>query len=189
MADYGVVLTEKIKATKVGPLFHLVYEDADLQNGMICMVGDIEEDGKLEVRKVVQPETAKLKTETIALIADPEVIYSEELRSTNSLQNYYIPAGNVFRAYHLATGDIFAVSENMIDLVDYEVEVGNYVIPQDGSFKMLEAASVTWDNQAFVGKIIDTRTIGTAAYVGDSGEVGRSIKLVGIEVQKNHRND
>lgn len=184
--ENGVVRTDKLRATKVGHLESLKYEDGKLENGMICFGGDYEEDNR-EVRNVVKPNSSDLDTEPAILIASPELNYDEYKRTDNALEKFYIPEGEIARGYHLEKGDIFSVSDNMIDAVGDDPEVDNYVTAQDDSFKIKEREDgyFDMDDYKFVGKIIAKDSMGTTTYIGSNGEKGRNYDLYKIQVIKN----
>ena len=188
MSTYGIARLDKVRSVYTGHIESVVNNDEVLQNGMVCMVGDLVTDER-ELRTAVKPITAKLSTDPLVLVAAPEVRYEEYLKSDNALELFATPAGTPARAYHLEKGDIFSVTEDMVDAIEYDApEVGKYVVAQNDSFKLKEVEDYT--DEVFVGKVIQLETIGTTTYVGSVAggpQIGRTNNLVVIEVLKNHR--
>lgn len=180
--NYGIVRLDKVRSSKVGHLHSVVYEDDILQNGMLGVLGDLLE-GERELRELLLPEDT---TKPLVLIAAPEIRYEQYTISDNALGRFYIKQGEPVRAYELEAQDIFSVSDPMITALNTGdgPQVKNYVISEAGSFKLIEAATVTGD-EAFIGKIIDKQWIGTPTIVGQAGTISRMTQFIGIEVLKN----
>ena len=190
MTTYGVVRLDKVRSVYSGHLESLVYDDGALQNGYVAMYEGLRE-GERELRDAIQPVTAKLHR-PVVLIAAPEVRYEEYIKELNALEWFRTPAGYPVRAYHLEKGDIFSVSDTVMNLIGDEPEIGNYALAEDGSFELREYETGTdASGYGFVGRIIDYETIGTTVRAGGpspSGagfDVGRTINFVVIDVIRN----
>lgn len=160
----------------------------DMDNGSVGIVnkGDFAT-GEREVYNLTKPTTAlitaKVSKENMVIVSAPELIYQEALTTDNQLKNFYNEAGQVVRAYPLPTVVRFAVSAEGIDKVDgsTELAVGQFVVLQNGSFKM--KASATAVDGATVGKIVRVDQEGIATYVDTNGNlVGNVYKMYVIEV-------
>ena len=186
---YGVAVTNRVRSAYVGHLEHVVYDDGDLENGMVCHPGDFKEDEERQLREAKQPKTATFDSDPILLICDPELRYEEFRTEDAALEKYKIEAGNPARAYRLEVGDIFSVSKNMVDaLSGDEPEVDNYVVAQNEEWKLGENDGTSgdfYDDYRFVGKIIRKDTLGTEFVIGSDGTVGRKLDMVVIEVVQN----
>lgn len=179
---YSVVRLDNVKAVYTGHIFSIKAPE-ELQNGFVGHLGDFV-NGEREVRTLEKPTTASIDQKGLVLIAHSPINYDESTMASASEQNYKIEAGEVVRAYELHEHDIFSVTKEGIDLIGADATVGNYVVAQDGSFKLKEVATLT-GTEAFVGKIIAQEAVGTTTVVGANGAVGRVLEYVVIEVIKN----
>ena len=179
----SVIRTDKIIGTKVGHIASVVYEDGELENGFVGVLGDLLE-GERELRELKLVDD--IEKEPLVIISAPELRYEEYLRTDNSLQEFYIKEGKPTRAYQLVEGDIVSIAAEGLTALDdvAGTVVGNYVIAEQGELKLKETASVT-GGEAFIGKIIDKDKIGTSFVVGQAGTIGRIIDFTAIEVLKN----
>jgi len=190
---YGVVRIDKVKSTYVGHLESMqftgtvtttIFPQGKIENGMICNKGALVT-GEREIRTLEVPATATLGTESIYLIAVPEINYTQYKKTDASLQNFASDTDEVVRTYTLEQDDIFSVSANMITALANDTPVvGNYVIAANGVLKLKESASIV-GTEKFVGKIISKETLGTTTYIGGAGAIVRPITLYAIEVVKN----
>jgi hypothetical protein len=147
---YPIVNLDKLQATKSGNLESLKHS-ADVPNGSVAHVGTLVA-GERDLFNLVVPATATLQTTEVVLVASPEVLYLPG----KSLEDFVNLAGIPMRAYHLDRGDIFTISDDGIDGATVE---GQYVIPQNGSLKLVAAADLT-GNTKFAAKVIKKTTIG-----------------------------
>lgn len=178
----AVVRLDKVKSVYTGHIFS-VEAPEDLQNGFVGHLGNLKA-GEREIYTLEKPATASISQKGLVLIANPAINYDESRMSNVSEQNYSIAAGEVVRAYELHTRDIFSVSKEGIDLIGTDPVAGNYVVAQNGSFKLKEVSSLA-GTEKFVGKIVRKDTIGTTTVVGAAGAIGHVIDYVVIEVVKN----
>lgn len=177
----SVLRKDKVNSTYFGGghIHNVVINDLELENGFVVKLGDFLT-GERELREALVPTGAEDK---VVLISHPEVMYDESKLSSNSLQKFYREEGQATRAMDLTAGDIISISKEGLTLLGADAVVGNYVIPQAGSAKLAESATVA-GTEGFVGKIIGNEPIGTATMVGEAGSVSRVIDFVVIEVQK-----
>lgn len=151
----GIVNLDKVQAGTVGNL-ESVQHDAELENGMFVVLGDLL-DGEREVHEVEAVTDAE---QELLLHASPEIRYSS---LEQGLENFFLEAGRVGRAYHLTAGDTFTVTDNMIE---GETVVGEYVVPQDGELKLQASATPEADfgegavATRFVGRVVEKTTLG-----------------------------
>lgn len=173
----SIVRLDRIKSVYNGHIESVVH-NAELQNGFVVQIGGLS-GGNRDLRTAVQPTAG---AGALALIAAPEIVQSEYVKTDNALENFSIPAGKATRAYFLERGDIFSVTVDGLTLLATDAVVGNYVVAQAG-LKLKEVAAVT--TELFVGKIIQLETLGTTTVVGQAGAIARINKYVVIEVVKN----
>ncbi|PLR72309.1 hypothetical protein [Bacillus sp. UMB0728] len=171
----SVVRLDKLKSVYGGHIFS-VRAAEEMQNGFVAHLGNLE-DGEREVYAIDKPATATIAEKGLVLIANPAINYDERLRSE---QDYKIEAGEAVRAYELNERDIFSVTKEGLSLIGADAVKGNYVVAQNGSFKLKEVATLTGD-EAFVGKIVRQDQIGTSTIAAS----GRILTYVVIEVVKN----
>ena len=185
MSNKSVLRPDRIKSQRVGHIYNCVQADDDLENGFVGILGDLVP-GERELYNFVKPTTAGFATTPLVLVFNPELRYEQYVTTDNSLTKYYIEAGTPFNAYELQRTDIFSVSDVGIDTIDGTGgTVGNYVVPQNNSYKLKEVDSIEGITSAFVGKIIAKESIGTTTYVGSAGNASNIINFIVIEVVKN----
>lgn len=178
--EYGVVRLDKVMAVKYGNHIESLkldsgniekLPDSVIENGLIAHAGDVVYDDERELREMVIPDSGNtIDSDPICVIAHSEVMYDESTRANTQLNKFYVEPEVPARGYKLTPGDIFSVSEKMIDAKDDEPEVGNYVVPQHDSFVMKEVEEV--EDEKFYGKIVDKETIGTMTYIGSASNEG-----------------
>jgi hypothetical protein len=173
----SIVRLDRVKSIYNGHIESIVHT-AELQNGWVAQVGGLK-NGNRDLRTAVTPTAG---AGALVLIAAPEIVKSEYVRTDNALENFTNEAGKAIRAYHLERADIFSVTYDGLTLIGTDPVVGNYVVAQAG-FKLKEVAAVT--TEAFVGKIIAVETLGTSTVIGQAGTIARINKYVVIEVVKN----
>lgn len=142
MIKHGVVRLDKLQATRAGNIETIV-ASVDLDNGSVVAISGLAGNGG---EAVTASAPTDVQTQEILLVASPEVVYDER----QQIYDFYNPAGSPSRAYHLYAGDIITVSNNMID---GEAVVGQYLIPQNGSTKLVPAADLS-DNTRFAALVI-----------------------------------
>jgi len=177
---YGIVRLDKVRAVRTGEIESVVYEAGDLQNGFVGVAGDLKA-GERELRVLTQPTD---RTAKIVLIANPEINYSEYLRTDYALENFFIKAGKAARAYRLARGDMFSITYDVVDLIGATPTKNNYLVTQAGSFKLKEVTTLD-GTEGFVGKIADLEQWGTSTVIGSNGTIARINKFVVVDVIQN----
>ena len=178
--SYGVAILNKVKSVKVGHIYSLVH-NAELQNGMVCHVGDLVE-GEKEIRKVVVPTAETVKADPLVLIAHSEVNYDESSKVNSNLENFKIEANEPFRAYELGRDDIVSIST---DVVDGTAEKGKYLVA-DATKTTLKVADTLLGTEAFAAKIEDVYKLGTTTFVGTiPGAFGNVLDMVKLRIIKN----
>lgn len=154
---YGVVRTDAIKATKSGNIksgrFYATNTPAAIENGNIVKLDSLIS-GNRELWKVVA--AGDITAKNLYLVATPEVIYDETLKSSGALDQFRNEAGENITLIPLEVGDTFAISDDCITPIDDDDDVpavGSLVeVPAAGT-KWLETASLT-STVVFYGKII-----------------------------------
>lgn len=128
-----------------------IISDVDLQNGMIIALGALKA-GERELYEVVKPTTANIKTDEFLLHYSPEVMYE----TGKQISDFELKAGRPGRVYHLVVGDEFTITDNMITGAS---KVGEYLIPQNGSFQLAAAANLEGET-TLVCKVIEKGVLG-----------------------------
>src|SRR5437763_2241465 len=127
MAIQGAVRLDKVHAKKGGNIESVKNLSADMQNGFVFFAEDLSA-GEREVKDVIQPLTATITAKSLLLHASVETVYL----AGQTLLDYYLPQGQVGRAYLLRQGDIVTVTDNVIT---GSTVVGQYVITQNASLQ------------------------------------------------------
>jgi hypothetical protein len=146
----GAVRLDKVKAAYHGNLASIVH-NADLDNGMVVQLGDLAT-GQREVFQVKVPDDTSVQEDAIWLHATPELT----IWPGQTITDFYLPAGQFGRAYHLEAGDIVTITT---DMLTGTVDVGNYVNPKAGQLKLDVQASAPTTPTRFQGRVIELDTI------------------------------
>lgn len=164
---YGVVRTDNVKATSDGNIRSaMFYSDATTQaqveNGMLVEIGQlVDPAANREIFKATKPSAVTAKN--IGVVATPEIIYDEQLKSTGALENYINKAGQAITVLMLAPGDILSVSDACLDnggVAITDAIVDKFVLLQtDLKWKVADAVSAT--AESVQGKIIDRKVYRT----------------------------
>jgi hypothetical protein len=181
MEKFGVARLDSVKAVYGGHLYSVQSNEA-IQNGSVGEVGNLLT-GEREVRAFNKPTAESIAIEPAVLVANEEINYDQSTRSTYALEAYTNRAKKPLRAYELQAGDIFSVSDNMVDALAAEAVVGNKVTLTVGAHTLSEKTEVT--TERFVGRIEAIETIGTPTVVGDEGIINHQVKFVVVRVIKN----
>lgn len=151
MAGKTFVRLDKIQASVYGNIESVVHT-ADLENGMVCFLGSLATNER-ELFNVKTPLDATIITDSLYLIASPEVMYDERLYR---LEDFYIAIGTPARAYLLQPGDKFTVSDNAITGASV---LDQFVVPTNGTLRLTAAAADPGvDVSRFLGKVIRKET-------------------------------
>ena len=155
---YGVVRTDNVKATKNGNIrvakYYVNTTPNVIENGMLVEVGSLlSESTDREMFKAITATNASNKN--IGVVATPELIYDEQLKSTGALENFRNAAGQPITVLMLAPGDILSVSDECIDILAGESAPakGNYVYLTT-AIKWKEVASLASVTSSLTGQII-----------------------------------
>lgn len=157
MANYGVVRTDLVKATKSGNIlsgrFYNVSDAAAIENGNLVKLDSLI-DGERDLWKVVAP--GAITASDLYVVASPEIIYDETLKSSGALDQFINEAGANITLVPLEVGDIISVSDACINILSGETEpsVGSYVTPSVAGTKWQEIAGTSLQTEVFRGKII-----------------------------------
>lgn len=171
------------------PLRHVLLKvDADNGSVGITKKGDYVDTGvNREVYNLTQATTAlltaKVQKDDIVIISAPELINDESTKAVNQFKNFYSEKEDVVRAYPLSIVRKFKVSEEAIDKADASTDltIGQFVVLQNGSFKM--KASATAVDGGTVGKIVRIDQEGKLTYIASNGKAdGLTYKTYVIEV-------
>lgn len=154
MSNYAIIRTDNVQATKSGNiksgLFLVGDTETAIENGNLVSLNGLVT-GERELFKCNAPTDVTDKD--VYLVATPELIYDEQLRSTGALDNFRNEAGQPITLIGLEKGDLVSVSDEAIVAVGDTPVVGNYVTVTKESTKWTEKASLG-GTETLVGKII-----------------------------------
>jgi hypothetical protein len=155
MANYGIVRTDNLKATKTGALksgrYYVSTTPTAIENGNLVKLDSLIS-GQREVWKVVAP--GAITATNLYVVATPELIYDETTQK--KLSEFRNEAGKNITLMSLEVGDELSVSDaciTPIDDTDDVPAVGSYVIPSASGTKWTEVASLGGTEKCY-GKII-----------------------------------
>lgn len=181
-----VVNTEKLAAVHGGAHLYSLIADADVENGAICYVGNLDTSimGQ-ETHKYVAFTADNLNKDHVVLVADPEWSYKGE-RSAQDLDVYVNKAGVPFRAYDLVRDDVFSITaDGIVYSQDSDLAVGSYVTNVAGSAKLNIATKANATQNNFYGIIEAIKTMGVAFTASNGTVYGKQRVLYNIRVLKN----
>lgn len=186
MNNYTVVETSKIAAVRGGGHMYSLISDVDVENGHIGYVGEMA--GRvegIETHEFVAPSADVINKQRVILVANPEWSYDECKRSNQALYNFVNEAERPFRGYDLMAHDMYAVTAEGIDAGEAEIEIGKYVIVQEGktTVKMVEEADI--DGQGFYGKIVGSAKRSLGWTVKNGATYGHPYVVYFIEILRN----
>jgi len=168
MANYGVIRTDLVKATKSGNIlsgrFYNGSTAAAIENGNLVKLDSLI-DGERDLWKVVAP--GGITASDLYVVASPEIIYDETLKSNGALDQFRNEAGSDSTLVPLEVGDIISVSDACITQINGKEtpEVGNYVTPSATGTKWQEIAGASLNTEVFRGKIIAREVYNGAKYL------------------------
>lgn len=158
MANYGVVRTDAVKATKAGNIksgrFYNGTTATAIENGNIVKLDSLIA-GQRDLWKVVAP--GGITAGNLYLVATPELIYDETLKSSGALNQFRNEAGENITLIPLEVGDTFAISDACITAINDDDDVpavGSYVTPSASGTKWTEIAASSLNTEVFRGKIV-----------------------------------
>lgn len=159
MAIYGTVRTDSVKATKNGGIksgrYYVSTTATQIENGNLVKLDSLlSASTNREIWKVVAP--GGVTTANCYIVTSPELVYSEELKSTGALDQFVNVAGANITLMPLEVGDTFSISDECISAIndtDDIVAVGSFVTPSASGTKWTEVASIA-ASEVFYGKVI-----------------------------------
>lgn len=158
MANYGVVRTDAVKATKAGNIKSGRFYNGDtataIENGNIVKLDSLIA-GQRDLWKVVAP--GGITAGNLYLVATPELIYDETLKSSGALNQFRNEAGANITLVPLEVGDTFSISDACITPINDDDDVpavGSYVTPSASGTKWTEIAAASLNTEVFRGKIV-----------------------------------
>lgn len=153
---YGVFRSDNIKATKDGAIksgrYFVSTTATAIENGNLVKLDSLIS-GERELWKVVAP--AAVTAADLYIVATPELIYDESLKSKGALKEFRNEAGENITLLKLEVGDMFSISDECITQIsgaDTPV-VGSYVTPSATGTLWTEVAAIA-ANEVFQGKIV-----------------------------------
>ena len=155
--SYGVFRSDAIKATKAGNIksgrYYVSTDPTAIDNGCIVKLDSLIS-GERDLWKVVAP--GAITAGNLYIVASPEIIYDETLKSSGALDKFQNAAGANITLIPLEVGDTFSISDDCITPIDDDDDipaVGSYVTPAATGVKWAEVASIA-KSEVFYGKII-----------------------------------
>jgi len=154
MANYGVVRTDNVKATKTGAIKSGRFFDnttaTAIENGNIVKLHSLIT-GQRDLWKVVAP--GGVTTADCYLVATPEIIYDETSTADGALNQFRNEVGENITLLQIEVGDTFSIADTCITAADTTPVVEHFVTPSDTGTKWKEVASIAKD-EVFYGKIV-----------------------------------
>jgi hypothetical protein len=154
---YGVFRSDNVKATKDGSIksgrYFVSTTATAIENGNLVKLDSLIT-GERELWKVVAP--GAVTAGDLYIVATPELIYDETLKSSGALDQFRNEAGANITLLKLEVGDVFAISDDCITAINDDDDipaVGSYVAPAATGTKWAEVATIA-QNEVFYGKII-----------------------------------
>lgn len=117
--SHGVIRTDNMKCTQNGNIRSAKYcgdgsTPLVIDNGRLVEVsGLLDGAANREIFKAIKPTAVSSKN--VGVVATPEIIYDEQLKSTGALENYQNAAGQAIAVLMLAPGDILSVSDECFE--------------------------------------------------------------------------
>ena len=155
--SYGVFRSDAIKATKAGNIksgrYYVGTTPTAIDNGCIVKLDSLIS-GERDLWKCVA--AGAVTAPNLYLVATPEIIYDETLKSSGALDKFQNAAGANITLMPLEVGDTFSISDDCITPINDDDDipaVGSYVTPAATGVKWAEVASIA-KSEVFYGKII-----------------------------------
>lgn len=167
--NYGVFRSDNMQCTKNGHIKSGRYvvgstETAIENANLVKLDSLLSASTDREIWKVVAP--GAVTTPNCYIVASPELIYDESLKSSGALCEFKNAAGANITLLGVAVGDTFAVSDSAIAQIDGadNPTVGKYVTPSATGTLWKEVATIE-DNEVFYGQIIARELYKNGAYL------------------------
>jgi len=171
---YGVFESTNIR----GRNFSFV-SDIDLENGMLIHKGDLVSDKGTQVWEAVVPSTASIAAgREVYVVGNPALSPDRTTTYKMNEDQYYIPAGKVFRAYELQEKDRFGISDYSINGTPV---VGEYIVLENG--EAFPATAATAPVAGFLAMVYEIAPMGFNYWVGQ--QVDARSNRVRVEVVRN----
>lgn len=156
--SYGVFRSDAIKATKAGNIksgrYYVGTTPTAIDNGCIVKLDSLIS-GERDLWKVVAP--GAITAGNLYIVATPEIIYDETLKSSGALDKFQNAAGANITLIPLEVGDTFSISDDCITPINDDDDipaVGNYVTPSATGVKWTEIVASSLNTEVFRGKIV-----------------------------------
>lgn len=170
---HNVVRLDKVQSVYSGNLEHLINQEEDMDNGLVCFAGELFKGGIVDglnilprdIVKVAKPTAENIKTEPLVFIASDPVV--KDARTVVSRADFYNVKNRPMKGYILKDGDIITITK---DAFEGEPEVGKYLSPVADSHKLtiadampetrfkaiiIEKTTLTWENtEAYAFKVL-----------------------------------
>lgn len=165
--NYGVFRSDNMQCTKNGHIksgrYYATNTPTIIENANLVKLDSLIS-GERELWKVVAP--GGVDTANCYIVATPEIIYDESLKSSGALCEFKNAAGANITLLGVAVGDTFAVSDSAITQINGadNPTVGKYVTPSATGTLWKEVATIE-ANEVFYGQIIARELYKNGAYL------------------------
>lgn len=134
MANYCVMRTDSMHGTTDGQSLVNVKIPADLENGVVVVVGTAGTDRDTFNCTVATGSAALNKC---AILCGPEVMYDERKKNLSDYINTVADNGGVYRAYRFFDGDMFGITKEGFTADPAASDVGSAVaLGANGKFEV-----------------------------------------------------
>jgi len=145
LARHGVFRSDNMMGTTVGTHLVALRHNADIDNGHILAIGDLEEYSR-EVRIASIPG-ANTPIGQLAICGSEEIIKDVE---THDIFEFYNKAGTLIRGYRFSQHDIFSVTKNCLVNDGVGAVVGQFATIANGTRMLLSAT----ETGTVIGRVI-----------------------------------
>lgn len=154
MAKHGIIRTDRMHGTdNAADLVSVRYSPSStntaIDNGNVVLLGSLDTSNR-EVFIGATP-AANSAIAKIALIATPEVMADERLKS---LSDFYNAAGAVARGYMLRSGDIFSVTAEAVTPISGTAPAIGQIVELQANTKLKLVATLT-SNSTQIGTVVE----------------------------------
>lgn len=168
----------QVKATNRGGRLHSVVHTAEIPNGVFGYLGEYKE-GSTEVRELLAPTAALIKTKLPVVVQKPEINYKQDKTTDDAIGIFRNPANKALPGVPLVGFDGLDLSQDYFDLTGKtggktkEVEVGDIFVLQEnltaGSQLKYASAAPLGTAACFYFKVIGVVNSHIANYVYTDG--------------------
>lgn len=157
MAVHTVCETTNLRAVHYAERIWDAVSDVDVDNGTLGYLDEVSVEGGV----IYNFKAGTMEGKTVVLAHNPEWTEDTSNRLNQRKDKFFVPAGVPFRAFTLAKGDEFALSEHGFVGTP---EIGKYVsVDTNGK---LVVADAPVDGAVMTGKIMSKRQIGSTLKTG-----------------------